>query len=129
MVAAERLARELLFKNYLYFGLLKENSSFVKWKNSLIFKIYVQEIYLCLHLQILKRLCGFLLFHMISQQEFNKESLTLIFSPSISTVFIMKSTPIVAPCPGGNMPWVNLRTRQVLPTPALPTRTTLKRNL
>ena len=29
---------------------------------------------------------------------------SLIFSPSISTVLIMKSTPIVAPCPGGNIP-------------------------
>ena len=31
---------------------------------------------------------------------------TFIFSPSISTVFIIKSTPIVAPCPGGNIPFV-----------------------
>ena len=30
---------------------------------------------------------------------------SLIFSPSISTVLIMKSTPIVAPWPGGNIPW------------------------
>jgi hypothetical protein len=30
---------------------------------------------------------------------------TLILSPSISTVLIMKSTPIVAPCPGGNIPF------------------------
>ena len=30
---------------------------------------------------------------------------SLIFSPSISTVLIIKSTPMVAPCPGGNMPW------------------------
>jgi hypothetical protein len=29
---------------------------------------------------------------------------TFIFSFSISTVLIMKSTPIVAPCPGGNNP-------------------------
>ena len=51
---------------------------------------------------------------------------SFIFSPSISTVLIMKSTPMVAPWPGGNIPWVNLRTRQVLPTPALPTRTTCR---
>lgn len=30
---------------------------------------------------------------------------TFIFSPLTSTLLIMKSTPIVAPCPGGNKPW------------------------
>ena len=55
--------------------------------------------------------------------------LQLDLLPSTSTVLIMKSTPMVAPCPGGNMPCVNRRTRHVLPTPALPTSTTLKRYL
>ena len=36
---------------------------------------------------------------------------------------------MVAPWPGGNIPCVNLRTRHVLPTPALPTSTTLNKNL
>ena len=31
--------------------------------------------------------------------------LTFILSPSTSTVLIMKSTPIVAPCPGGKRPF------------------------
>lgn len=34
----------------------------------------------------------------------NIEHLTLTFSPLISTVLIIKSTPIVAPCPGGKRP-------------------------
>lgn len=42
--------------------------------------------------------------------------LTLIFSLSTTTVLIIKSTPIVAPWPGGNTPCVNRRTRHVLPS-------------
>ena len=33
------------------------------------------------------------------------QAFTLTGSPHIWTVFIMKSTPIVEPCPGGNKPW------------------------
>jgi hypothetical protein len=43
----------------------------------------------------------------------------ILSSPTL-TVFIIKSTPIVADCPGGNIPCVNLRTKQVFPTPAFP---------
>lgn len=41
--------------------------------------------------------------------------LTLIFSLSTTTVLIIKSTPIVAPWPGGNTPCVKRRTKHVLP--------------
>ena len=40
--------------------------------------------------------------------------LTLTLSPSISTVLIMKSTPIVAIWPGGKNPWNHTRTNTVL---------------
>ena len=46
-----------------------------------------------------------LLFHIWLKKSYSKYSRhTFTFSPSISTVFIMKSTPMVAPCPGGNNP-------------------------
>ena len=40
---------------------------------------------------------------------------TFIFSPLISNVLIKKSTPIVAACPVGNIPWQKRRTKHVLP--------------
>lgn len=43
------------------------------------------------------------------------EELTLIFSLSTTTVLIIKSTPIVAPCPGGKTPCVKRRTKHVFP--------------
>ena len=44
------------------------------------------------------------IFVLIIWLNFHCMQLTLIFTPSISTVLIMKSTPMVAPWPGGNMP-------------------------
>ena len=41
---------------------------------------------------------------------------TLIFSPSISTAFSLKSTPIVASVFSGKLPPVKRNVRQVLPT-------------
>lgn len=42
---------------------------------------------------------------MYQMKYLSNHSCTFIFSPSISTVLIMKSTPIVAPWPGGKSPW------------------------
>lgn len=39
----------------------------------------------------------------------NHQAPTFTFSPFISTVLIIKSTPIVAPCPGGKRPWKKTR--------------------
>lgn len=39
----------------------------------------------------------------------NHQAPTFTFSPFISTVLIIKSTPIVAPCPGGKSPWKKTR--------------------
>lgn len=52
---------------------------------------------------------------------------TLTFSPSTSTVLIVKSTPIVGPWVGVKNPFVNLFTRHVFPTFASPISIILNR--
>ena len=56
-----------------------------------------------------------------------KKKITFTFSPSTSTVLIVKSTPMVGPWVGVKNPFANLLTKHVFPTFASPIRIILNR--